>query len=99
MTTAEITQTVEEIKKAVALQQPYSIMALLDITGTKIDRERIRIIQGMVAHNRPYLRFIAITGLGFFRSMAFRVVLRVMGRRDHGVFRRRERAFDWLEGR
>ena len=43
--TAEIAQTVEEIKKTVELQRPQSLVALLDVTGTAIDGERIRIIQ------------------------------------------------------
>jgi hypothetical protein len=94
--TAEITQMVEEVKKIVALQQPHSIMALLDITGTAISWERIRIIQSMAAHNRPYVRFIAIVGLGFFRAAAFRVMLRVTGRKNHMVFRTREKALGWL---
>jgi hypothetical protein len=97
--TAEITQTVEEIKKTVALHQPQSLIALLDITGTTIDKERINIIQSMAAHNRPYIRFIALVGLGFFRSMAFRVMLRLTGRKNHRVFGTRERALDWLGGR
>ena len=95
-TTAEIIQTVEEIKKTVALQQPKSLIALLDITGTIIDKERINIIQSMAAHNRPYIRYIALVGLGFFRSVAFRVMLRLSGRKNHGVFATREKALEWL---
>jgi len=71
-------------------------MALLDVTGTAINKERIRIIQDMASHNRPYVRFIAIVGLGFFMSAAFRIMLSVTGRKNHGVFRRREKALDWL---
>lgn len=97
--TAEVTQTVEEIKKTVALPQPHSIMALLDITGTAINRERIKIIQSMAAHNRPYVKFIAIVGLGFFRSEAFRLMLRMTGRKNHRVFRTREKAMEWLAER
>jgi hypothetical protein len=95
-TNAEITQTVEEIKKAVAMQQPHSLMALLDVTGTSINRKRIRRIQDMAAHNRPYVKFIALVGLGLFRSMAFRIMLRVTGRKNHMVFRKREKALEWL---
>jgi len=95
-TTAEITQTVEEVKKVVALQQPHSHVALLDVTGTTIDSERIRIIQGMAAHNRPYVKFIALVGLGFFRAILFRVMLLLMGKSNHRVFRTRERAMEWL---
>jgi hypothetical protein len=97
--TTEINQTVEKIKKTVALQQPQSLMALLDVTGTAINRGKIRIIRSMAAHNRPYVRFIAITGLGFFMSAAFSVMLWVTSRKNHGVFRKREKAMGWLEAR
>lgn len=60
ITITEITQIIEEIKKNVPLQPPHSIMALLDMTGTKINRKRIKIIQSMAAHHRPYVKFIAI---------------------------------------
>ena len=96
--TAEIIQKVEEIKQTIALHQPHSLFALLDVTGTHIDRERIRIIQGMAAHNRPYVRFIALVGLGLFRSAAFRLMLRLTGRKNHGVFGTREKALEWLGG-
>ena len=40
--TADIAQTVEEIKKTVELQCQLSLVALLDVTGTAIDGERPR---------------------------------------------------------
>jgi len=98
-TTAEITQTAEEAKKIVALQQLKSLVALLDVTGTTINRERINIIQSMAAHNRPYIRYIALVGMGFFRMIAFRVMLRLSGRKNHKVFIKREKALEWLGGR
>jgi len=96
--TPEINQTVEEIKKTVELHRSQSLLALVDFTGMAIDRERTRIIKGMVAHNRPYIRFVALVGLGFFKSIAFRVMLQLTGRRNHRVFRTREKGLDWLAG-
>ena len=94
--TAEITQTVEEIKKIVAQQQPRSLLGLVDFTGMPTSGESIKIIKGMAAHNRPYMKFIALVGLGFPRSVAFRVMLRFTGRKNHKVFGKREKALDWL---
>jgi hypothetical protein len=88
--TAEIAKTADEAKKIVALQQPRLLLALVDLTGTHINKERIKIIQKMAAHNRPYIKFIALVGLGFFRSMVFRVMLRLRGRNTHKVFMKRE---------
>lgn len=95
-TNAEIAQTAEDAKKTVALQQPSSLLALVDFKGTHINKERIRIIQGMAIHNRPYIRFIALVGLGFFRAIGFMVMLRLTGRKNHRVFRTRGRALEWL---
>ena len=97
--TAEITQRAEEIKKFVALHQPQSLLAVVDFTGLKINGERTKIIQDMAVHNRPYIRFIALVGLGCIRSAAFRVMLLVSGKSNHRVFGNRERALDWLSGK
>jgi len=95
-TTAEIAQTVEEIKKTVELQRPQSLVGLLDVTGTVINRERIKIIRSMAEHNRPYVKFIALVGLGFPRSIVFRVMLFLQGKKNHGVFKTRAKALEWL---
>jgi hypothetical protein len=95
---AEITQTVEEIKKIVAQQQTRSLLGLVDFTGMPISRESFKIIKGMAAHNRPYMRFIALVELGFVRSMAFKVMLQLSGRKNHRVFGKKEKALEWLGG-
>ena len=97
-TTAEITQTTEEAKKIVELHKPRSLLVLVDFTGMRINGERIKIIQEMATHNRPYVKFIALVGLGFPRSMVFTVMLLLSGRKNHGVFRKREKALEWLGG-
>ena len=95
-TTAEITQNVSEIKKTVELHPPGSLLALLDVTGVVVNKERIAIIQGMAAHTLPYISFIAIVGLEFFRAAMFRIMLWLSGRKNHKVFRKRENALKWL---
>ena len=94
--TAEITQTVEEIKKIVTIHQPHSLLGLVDFTGMKFNKENTKIIKGMAAHNRPFMEFIALVGLCFFQSVAFRVMLRLSGRSNHRVFWKREKALEWL---
>ena len=98
-TTDEIIQMAIEIKKFVELQRPRSLLALIDFTGIKIDREKTMIIKGMAAHNRPYVRFIALVGLGCTRSIVFKLMLRLSGRKNHKVFGNREKALDWLLAR
>ena len=94
--TADLIQTVEEAKKFVALHRPQSLLVLVDFTGMKIDRQKTKIIKGMAAHNNPYIRFIALVGFGSVRSIAFRVMLLLSGKKNHMVFGSREFALDWL---
>jgi hypothetical protein len=53
-------------------------------------------IKKVVAMHRPYIRYIALVGLGFFRSMAFRLMLRLSGKTNHRVFGSPEKALEWL---
>ena len=94
--TADLTQSVDEIKKFVAMHRQHSLLALADFSGIPINRERIRIIKDMAAHNRPYIRFIALVGLSPIRSMAFRLMLCVSGKTNHRVFGKRESGLEWL---
>jgi hypothetical protein len=98
-TTEEIILIADEAKKTAALHQPQSLLCLVDFTGLKINRERTKIVQDMAAHNRQYLRFIALVGLGFPRSSMLRLMLKLAGKKNHRVFGTREKALRWLVGR
>jgi hypothetical protein len=41
----------------------------------------------------------ALVGLGFFRSVAFRMMLLLTGGKNHMVFWKREKVMEWLGGR
>ena len=97
--TADLIQTVEEAKKFVAVHRPQSLLVLVDFTGMKIDRQRTKIIKGMAAHNSLYIKFIALVGMGSIRSIAFRVMLLLSGKKNHRVFGSRESAQIWLAGK
>ncbi len=94
--TAEITRMAEEIKKFVALHQPQSLLGLVDFTGIRIDRATTGIIKDMAGHNRKYIRFIALVGLGSIRSVMLRMMLFLSGKSNHKVFGTRDKALEWL---
>lgn len=94
--TDEIIQIAGEAKKAAALHQPQSLLCLVDFTGLKVNRERTKIVQDMAAHNRQFIRFIALIGLGFPRSSMLRLMLKLAGKKNHRVFGSREKALRWL---
>ena len=97
--TDDLTKTVDETKKFVALHRPLSLLVLVDFTGMKIDRQRTMIIKDMAAHNSPYVRLIALVGLGKIRSIVSKVMLFLSGKTNHQVFGSRESALDWLSGK
>jgi CRISPR/Cas system endoribonuclease Cas6 (RAMP superfamily) len=92
----DVLQRAEEIKKFVAINTPHSLLALVDFSGMNIDNKGQKIIQEMAAHNRPYVRFIALVGLGFFRGLVFKLMLKLSGRKNHKVFTTRIKALEWL---
>jgi hypothetical protein len=96
--TDEIIQIADEAKKTAALHQPQSLLCLVDFTGLKINRERTKIVQDMAAHNRQYIRFIALVGLTFLRSCMLRLMLKLAGKKNHRVFGSREDGLKWLAG-
>jgi hypothetical protein len=61
------------------------------ISGMKMDREIIK----MVANNRLFMKFIVLVGLGFARSIAIGVMLRLICKKITGC---QGKALDWLSG-
>ena len=94
----DITQIAEESMKIAAIQPQQSQLGLVDLTGCPIKKDTIAVIQKMAAHNRPYIKYIAIVGLRFPRSMMFTLMLKMTGKSNHRVFRERMKAMEWLAG-
>jgi hypothetical protein len=94
--TVDLIRLADEAKKFVALHQPRSLLVLIDFTGMKINKERTLVIKAMAAHNRPYIRFIALVGLGSLRSIIVRLMLLISGKSNHRVFGNKMGALDWL---
>jgi hypothetical protein len=93
---ADVIRTAEESMNIVSSQPHKSLLALVDLTGCPITRDTIAVIKKMAAHNRPYVKYIAIVGLPFPRSMMFTLMLKLTGRKNHQVFRQRLKAMEWL---
>jgi hypothetical protein len=98
-TTDELTRAVEEIKHIVALHKPGSLLALADFTGLPVGNDKMKTIKEMATHNRPFIKFIALVGLGCPRSLVFRLIIRLTSRKNHKVFAKRDAALEWLAER
>ncbi len=76
--------------------QPESVLALIDLSGTKINEVVISSLKKMSANNGPYMKAIAFVGFGRFKSTAMSLLLLTTRRRNHKVIRDRESALRWL---
>ena len=95
----DVTRIAEESIKVAATQLQQSQLGLVDLTGCHMTNDTIAVIQKMAAHNRPYIKYIAIVGLPFPRSMIFTFMLKMTGKSNHRVFRGRMKAMEWLAGK
>ena len=92
-----VSSTVSEaIKIVAAAKEPKSLLGLVDFTGCPFTKPMTGSFKRLSAHNRPYMRFIALVGLGPVRSALLRLMLFAAGRSNHRLFRTRQQALDWL---
>lgn len=90
------TRAAADAIRLVAQNQPGSVLGLVDLTGVQLDKEIQATIKKMAAHNRPYMKSIAIAGLRGIRAIMLRVMLRLKKRTNHKVMDSRQEALDWL---
>jgi hypothetical protein len=92
-----VIKTVEEAITLVAgTNQPGSLLGLVDLSGVQFTREIQAAVKRMAGHNRPYMKFIAIVGLGGVRALMLRLMLRLKKRTNHKLMSYRQEALDWL---
>jgi hypothetical protein len=95
----DLNRIAEESTKIAATHPEQSQLGLVDLTGCPMTKDRIAVIEKMAAHNRPYIKYIAIVGLSFPRSIIFTLMLKMTGKSNHRVFRERMKAMEWLAGK
>jgi hypothetical protein len=75
---------------------PHSVLALLDLTGTPVNRALLRSLRKLSENNGPFIRAMAFVGLGMIPRSLLKALLRASKRTNHQVFRTRSEALDWL---
>jgi len=92
-----VMKTVEDtITLVAATNQPASLLGLIYLSGVRLTKELLAAIKRMAAHNRPYMKFVAIVGLRGVRAIMLRLMLRLRKRTNHKLLRSRQEALDWL---
>lgn len=73
-----------------------SVLALIDLSNTRIDRAVMQSLKRLSRNNGPYTKAITFVGLSAIWSFVVTILLRVTKRRNHKVVRERSLALDWL---
>ena len=77
---------------------PHSVLALLDLTGTPVNRALLRSLRKLSENNGPFIRAMAFAGPGVIPGGALKALLHASKRTNHQVFRTRSEALNWLTG-
>ena len=94
-----VRKTVEKAISLVAVtNEPGSLLGLVDLSDVRFSREIQDAVKRMALHNRPYMKFIAIVGMGGVRALMLRLMLRLRKRTNHKLMSSRQEALDWLVG-
>jgi hypothetical protein len=88
--------TDEAIAAVRSIETPHSLLALLDLTGTPINRAALAALRKLSENNGPFIRSMAFVGLGAMAGSALEALLRATGRSNHRVFREKAKALEWL---
>jgi len=86
----------EAIRLAKTSNAPRSVLALIDLEGTRIRKPVIDSLERLSRSNGPYMKAVAFVGLSGGWSMLLSMFLRSAGRSNHRVMQTREHAARWL---
>lgn len=88
---------IEESIRIVRTESPgRSVLAVIDLTGTHVNKTVIASLKALSRNNGPLIRAIAFVGLNWVWSFAASTLLRITRRTNHRVIHRREQALQWL---
>jgi hypothetical protein len=89
------------IEKAVHLAQSSegsrSIRTLIDLSGTRINRQIISSFRTLSRNNGRYAKATAFSGLGNSWSTLLSLIFRASRKRNHKVLPSRSQALQWLD--
>jgi hypothetical protein len=85
----------EEGHRAIAQEEPDSVLTLNDVTGTTFDKESVAVLQEKVAANARYVRRAAVVGISGLQRLIYEGV-QAFSRRRIPNFESRQEALSWL---
>jgi hypothetical protein len=91
-----INTTIAQAKSLIAEEPPFSILCLVDTSGSKFDIEISKVIQGFSEHNKPYIKMTALVGVDGLQRVIYYGVLMFTKRTNLVLKSSRQDALDWL---
>ena len=89
------TLTDDAIRLAGSAATPHSDLALLDLTGTRVDGATLAALRNLSQHSGPFIRLMAFAGLGAIPGRAPVDAARHGARQPRGG-QREARSLEWL---
>ena len=71
---------------------PHSVLALLDLAGTPVNKALSRSLRRGSENNGPFIRAMAFVGLGVMPRSLLKALFRASKRTNHQVFRTKKRS-------
>jgi hypothetical protein len=94
-TDEEALEAIREAKELVSGRAPKSLLALTDVTGSRLSLPVIAALRELVVYNDPYVIKSAVIGMTVVHRIALRQIVSLTGR-EIQEFTSREIAMDWL---
>lgn len=91
----EARSTVEAARLVIETQPAQSVLALVDVTGSRFDADTIALFKDITVRNAPHMKAVAVVGIEGLLHAALLTVSRFSGRTFH-TFKDRASALDWL---
>jgi hypothetical protein len=87
----------ESIRMVHATNVRRSVLALMDLSNTRINRTVIVSLKRLSQNNGPYIKAITFVGLGPTPGFILGILLRLAKKKNHRVMSTRGQALDWLK--
>ena len=93
--TKKVTKVINVSKDYIRNQEPYSLLALTNITNMHFNGEIRDLFTNFVNENKPYIKASAVIGVSGLQGIVYNAVMKI-SRRNVKLFKTADDAKDWL---
>ena len=96
--TQDLRDIIARLTPVIEKEPANSILAVVNTTGGRFDKEVSQILKEFTEHNKPYMRMTAIVGVEGLQKVIYNAILMFTQRKNLILKKSREEALDWLAG-